>query len=992
MYKYWNNFTTIWKKITNHILIIEIILSLNYIHIFIKEMKQRILTLFSITIFLNGYSFSQTTPVVVETKNSPNIIEINNNSIILAKGSTYSYTVDTPKDEGLITTDLNVEHLKDQIQLPSGGFFNYTVYNSKKEEKTTGGFNTGDILEINTGNKKKSYSVKLEEAALSAYLTADRNEMTVNTTGDITLDFIAGQRTPRAQISIYIPIGINVTLDNTTVNVIGRGEVTLRNLPYQSIGKTGTNYSYQKVGNVSISNNGDKGQILTFSEIDLRPLNGIDLRIKIKNVSLSKEGNYTFQSDYNTTEPQVYKSRSTKMSSATIKAVSTISDFTREMPKMFTYKETQELFLNPVLKWSAPKDANSISLMQSIDEGKTWSLAKNLNITDNSITTNNLIPNTLYMFKLVVKGGVNKGESNITRFFSGKLDVKSFGAKGDDVADDTDNINKAITYIHEIGGGILSFTNGNYKVRTVQLKSNVWLHVDKSAAIKGLLGQDAPESTWFSDRDYRAGLSPTDPKPYANPENWLTKQDVGHTFFRNAMFFAEREDNIKIFGNGRITGNGSLVNSDGVMKNSPEKRADKMFTFKLCTNIEIGGYNINKDMWYDAEKDEPYYIETSGSKNFELDNVLHIDRGGHFVLLATGTDTLNVHDTYLGKYFNGNARDIYDFMACNSVSAVNIYSKMSSDDIVKLGSDCSLGFTRPVKDYTVRNIIGDTNCNLFQIGSETADDIQDVYVDNIYVLGSNKAGFSISTNDGANIKNVFLNTGHTGTIHSRSKMFRTRAPFFISISNRGRVIGADVQMFSFKEGDNIRKELLCTNSNIGSVENIIINDIDIAEVYGGSSHSGKRWAPYDNSKHNKATPIIAGYKLPDSDKVEGGLTFRLPNGVHTGYITNIQFNNVNLLVKGGNPASDANASPPEIGVGRYNVNDLRIQPSYGFWFRHAKDIQIKNCTIKYEEPDGRHAIVLDDVIGGKIESVEMPKDSITKPLIKLINSKNIVIE
>lgn len=48
----------------------------------------------------------------------------------------------------------------------------------------------------------------------------------------------------------------------------------------------------------------------------------------------------------------------------------------------------------------------------------------------------------------------------------------------------------------------------------------------------------------------------------------------------------------------------------------------------------------------------------------------------------------------------------------------------------------------------VRNIVGDTNCNLFQIGSETADDIQDLYVDNIYVLGANKAGFSISTNDG----------------------------------------------------------------------------------------------------------------------------------------------------------------------------------------------------------------------------------------------------
>ena len=68
------------------------------------------------------------------------------------------------------------------------------------------------------------------------------------------------------------------------------------------------------------------------------------------------------------------------------------------------------------------------------------------------------------------------------------------------------------------------------------------------------------------------------------------------------------------------------------------------------------------------------------------------------------------------------------------------------------------------RNYKVRNIIGDTNCNLFQIGSETADDIMDIHVDNIYVLGANKAGFSISTNDGAHIKDIHLNCGHTGTI------------------------------------------------------------------------------------------------------------------------------------------------------------------------------------------------------------------------------------
>src|SRR4030095_10835113 len=200
-------------------------------------------------------------------------------------------------------------------------------------------------------------------------------------------------------------------------------------------------------------------------------------------------------------------------------------------------------------------------------------------------------------------------------------------------------------------------------------------------------------------------------------------------------------------------------------------------------------------------------------------------------------------------------------------SATNIYCKVSSDDIVKPGSDCSLGYTRPAKKFRIRNIIGDTNCNLFQIGSETADDITDACVDNIYILGANKAGFSISTNDGAHVKDIHLNCGHTGKLHSRSKMLRTTTPFFISISNRGRVLGADVARFKFDENGEKRDELLVTNVNIGEVENIIINGVDIAEVYSGSSYSdaGKRWKPYDG-KQNRATQIIAGYALPDSSK------------------------------------------------------------------------------------------------------------------------------
>lgn len=908
--------------------------------------------------------------------------QMKRDSLLLFEGTTYRYTVDTPENEGLVSTLPSVAELKERLERSGEGAFR--LFNAQGKEKTEGKPASGDYLR----SAAKRLAIGVRKGALLPMLELDRSAMTVNTAGYLTLDFYAGQRSPKTTVTIRVPECIDVTLDNTTVNVIGRGDVLLRDLPKQSIGRTGTHYSYTKVGNVEIRKEGKKGTLLIFRELDLRPSNGPDIRLCFRGIALPDKRDYAFEASYVTAEPEKLYS---PLAKATLKGVTTVSDFSRQTLRAFTYKKDRDLtFIS--FYWTAPRNAESVTLLQSADKGKTWEPVKTTLLPDDDFATaNRLQPDHLYAFKLLVKGGDNAGESNVAWFYSGLQDVKTLGVKGDGVADDTDAINRAILETNRLGGGILRFTEGTYNVRTVHLRSNVWLHLDADALIQGLPGGDAPEATWFSDRAYRSGLSPTDPRPYADPENYLTKQDVGHTYFRNAMFFGERIDNVKIVGTGRISGNGNLVTSDKVMNNAPEKRCDKMFSLKLCTNVEIGGWDTGKDMWYDPQRDEPYYIEADGKKNPDVSNMLHIDQGGHFVLLATGTDGIHVHDTYFAKHHTRNARDIYDFMACNDVTVTNIYSRVSSDDIVKPGSDCSLGFTRPAHNYHVRNIVGDTNCNLFQIGSETADDIQDLYVDNIYVLGANKAGFSISTNDGGHIKNVYLNSGKTGPIHSRSVMKRTRAPFFISISNRGRVLGADVSPFTFTENGSVRKELLVTNSNIGKVENIVIRGVDIDEVYGGSSFRGDRWKAYDGSQ-TKATPIIAGFKLPDTKNVEGGLTFRMPDGRHTGYIEHVEFHDVNLLVKGGHPSEDAEACPPEIGVGRYNVGDLKTQPSFGFWARHVKGFVLDGCKVDAEQRDGRYAVVLDDVIGAEIQGLQVKEGITDKENVKTLRSKEVIIK
>jgi polygalacturonase len=897
------------------------------------------------------------------------IARIINDTLVVVAGSTYSFTVDTPEDQGLVSTNPGIPSLLAQLASKDGSRQQYQVTDKAGTVRHNGAVETGDRLQVTAqdGKTKQAYYIMVKPMALSGRLVLQQQAITVNTQRPLTLYFTAGQRSPDATVEIDIPAGIAVTMSNTTVNVIGRGDVLLKDLATQSIGRVGSRYSYSKVGDVAITKRADGGSILTFTHLDLRPANGADLSIAINDVRLTRAGTYVFKARYSTSQPAVLHSAGTGAETATLTATHTIADFERAIDQDLPYRESAGTYTSARFTWSSNNNMTPVQLMQSTDKGKSWMPAQaTIPPGANTTTVKGLQPNKLYMFRLSVKTGAHKGVSNPASFYTGKIDIKSLGVSGNDNEDHTAAINTAIDSISRLGGGTLLFSKGIYSVRTVHLKSNVYLYIDKEATIKALKGGDAPENTWFSDKKYRSGLSPTDTGPYADPENYMTKQDVGHHYFRNTMFFGERLHNVKIIGNGRITGDGNLVTGDRVMNNAPDNRSDKMFTFKLCTNIEIGGIYRNTDLWYDSARDEPYYINKDGSKDFNTDNMLHIDRGGHFVLLATGTDHIHVHNTWFAKNNSSNVRDIYDFMACNDVTVTNIYSKVSSDDIVKPGSDCSLGFTRPARHYRVRNVMGDTNCNLFQIGSETADDIMDICVDNIYVLGANKAGFSISTNDGGHIKDIHLNCGHTGTLHSRSKMYRAFAPFFISISNRARILGAETGKYAFTDNGEKHNELLVKNVNIGQVENIILNSIDVYEVYAGSSFSGgNRWKLYDGSQR-RATPIVAGYSLPATEQVEGGLNFTLPNGKHTGYIQNVVFNDVHVRVKGGNPVTDTTRTPPELGVGQYNASNLGVQPSYGLWARHVSGLSIKGCTFNYEKPDGRYAIYLDDVKGEQI--------------------------
>ncbi len=959
------------------------------------------------------------------------------------------------------------DEIVEQLESANGTAQTYQITDSTGTAKTSALPVDGDKLVVTAedGTTKKEYTISVIQAAMNGRLDLSQTEMMAGAPQTLVLEYYAGQRTPEAVVDIDLPAGMDaISESDITINVIGRGDVTFADFSesagtlnadgtftnekmHQILGRVAADYAYKTLGTVTLSDRPGGGQTLHFTGLDLRPNNGADLRITIEGVRFDTLGDHDFSARLTTAGSAVDSTlsglRSTGKGSetASLTVKNTVADLKR-MPydpalaapsyryenggvtglSYLDYSAMGELYTSAYLSWTKASDASTVKLYTAkgtVGNGGvvtpgSWDSGT---VIDNSgsYTVTGLDADAYYQFKLEVAGGAHAGESNTIEHYSGKLDATKFGlTAGEGAGTARANkaaLNSAISWLNSIGGGTLDIPgNGNndeplsYPTGTVYLKSNVYLYIETGARLHAQSGtMDGPESAWWSYGDYASGTNASE-DPYANPDNFLSKQDDGHCFFQNCMIYARRADNIKIIGTGRLDGNGVLSTGDGTVHKKTPNKCDDMLSFKLCTNLEVGGKNTQDDLIYDTSLAKSYVRQTEtltpglsykkgGTQG--LSNMLYIDRGGHFVMLSTGSDNVNIHDVYYQRYNTGNARDVWDFMGNRNVYAVNIFAASCSDDIIKLGSDCSLGFSRPVANYKVRNIIGDTNCNNLQIGSETADDTLHVDVDNLVVLGANKAGFSISTNDGALVQDVNLNEGKTGDVYVDSGYFqRTRTPIFISISHRGRIIGAE----NYTTPAELGGQRAVRNVAMGHVKDISFKHVKLVEAYGGSSYNKSNPADYSTyqpveKNHSEFTSVVVGYKMP-----EGVSDSDMPDGRATGYVENAVFEDVELTVKGYNkegnyPFETTENTCKELNVGQYNSPDMGVRPSYGFYVRHAKDVTFKDVKLDFEGIDGgtddRYPIVFDDVQSAVMDNVTMTKGLGVNGLVQLRESTGV---
>jgi hypothetical protein len=78
-------------------------------------------------------------------------------------------------------------------------------------------------------------------------------------------------------------------------------------------------------------------------------------------------------------------------------------------------------------------------------------------------------------------------------------------------------------------------------------------------------------------------------------------------------------------------------------------------------------------------------------------------------------------------------------------------------------------------------------------------------------------------------------------------------------------------------------------------------------------------------------------------------------------IENVTLSNIHLTCEGGAPASQIPGEVPEKPADYPEFNMFGILPAYGFYCRHVDGLTLRDVAVRFDKPDRRPALVLDDV-------------------------------
>lgn len=349
-------------------------------------------------------------------------------------------------------------------------------------------------------------------------------------------------------------------------------------------------------------------------------------------------------------------------------------------------------------------------------------------------------------------------------------------------------LNAAIDELSQAGGGCFVI-DGNYKTSTVQLKSDVYLYIEKDCALISMTYE----------------------------ENKAASQKLS-----GGLVSAYGANNIGIIGPGRLMGEGETFTKEPVNA-TPLKPLEK---FNLKERVLASRDRIR------MEKDDSGRVNLlllSNCSGVKLQSV-------EFYHSATWTcnirdcDNVDILDCVINDNIYVANSDGFDIVSCQDVNIEHCFIVSADDGIViKANSN------EEVKNVTVKDCKIMSLANCFKIGTETSKPVSNITVEDcdFFMAGGivgGCSGIALESADGSNVSNVNI---------SDIRMQGITSPLLIWLGNRlDEKNGSDGKTVGSMSGIKI-SGIYCDDVELPSAivgvktrtKTYYVSDVEISEFY-----------------------------------------------------------------------------------------------------------------------------------------------------------------
>ena len=270
-------------------------------------------------------------------------------------------------------------------------------------------------------------------------------------------------------------------------------------------------------------------------------------------------------------------------------------------------------------------------------------------------------------------------------------------------------------------------------------------------------------------------------------------------------------------------------------------------------------------------------------------------------------------------YWNNDGIDISD---CKDVRISNCFIN-SADDGICLKSHYRGAWNDRV---SISNCYIISSASAIKFGTESLGGFKNVTIDNIRIKDTFRSAIAIESVDGAEIENVQVSNVHA---------VNTGNAIFIRLGHR-------------------------SGEQPGYLRNVTIKDVYVEVPFGRPDINYDLRGPAVTFFHNPFPSSISG--IPGHD------------------IENVKLENIEIVYPGRATRGMAYMSVsrlkdvPENEKGYPEFTMFEELPSWGFYVRHVKGIQMHNVKLRLQEDDFRPAFVFDRVSDVRLSDISLPEN------------------